>query len=94
MPRLIQVRNVPDDVLEKLKSRAAAQGKSLNAYMLALLEREVERATTAEVIAQIRTEGPLGKPDQVSAAEYIRAAREERDAQLMAATSTVPIRVR
>ena len=95
MSTLIQIRNVPEDVHERLKARAAAQGESLNTYMLRMVIHEAEqRPTTAEVIAQIRAEGPLGTPDNLSAADYIRAAREERDAQLMAATSTVPVKQR
>jgi hypothetical protein len=58
--------------------------ESLNAYML----REAEqRPTMDEVLARIASRGPLGKPGGPSAAELIREAREERDAQLMAATS-------
>jgi len=90
MSRLIQVRNVPEDVHKRLKERAAAQGESLNTYMLRMVVHEAERPTLDEVFARIKARGPLGKPDQRSAANYIREAREERDAQLMAAISEVP----
>jgi antitoxin FitA len=85
---LIQIRNVPEDVHERLKARAAAQGESLNTYMLRMVVHEAEeRPTMDEVLARIRARGPLGKPGGPSAAELIREAREERDAQLMAAIS-------
>jgi plasmid stability protein len=88
MPKLIQIRDVPDDVHARLKARAAAQGESLNAYMRRMVVHEAEeRPTMDEVLARIAARGPLGRPDDKSAAEYIREAREERDAQLMAATS-------
>jgi plasmid stability protein len=88
MPRLIQIRNVPDDVHERLKARAAAQGESLNTYMRRMVVHEAEeRPTIDEVLARIAAQGPLGEPDARDAADYIREAREERDAQLMAATS-------
>ncbi len=85
MSALIQVRNVPEDVHAKLKARAEVSGKSLNSYMLGLLEREVETPSMAEVFARIRARGPLGDFRGGEAADIIRAAREERDAQLQAA---------
>ena len=88
MSALIQIRNVPEETHERLKARAASQGKSLNSYMLELVERDVERPTFSEVVARIRAEGPLGTGTRGGeAAELIRQAREERDAHLMAATS-------
>lgn len=88
MSNLIQIRNVPEDVHERLKARAAAQGESLNTYMLRMVVHEAEeRPTMDEVLARIRARGPLGKPGGPGAAELIREAREERDAQLMAAIS-------
>jgi plasmid stability protein len=90
MTRLIQIRNVPPDLHERLKARAAAQGESLNTYMLRMVVHEAERPTLDEVFARIKARGPLGKPDQRNAADYIREAREERDAQLMAAISEGP----
>ena len=48
MSTLIQIRNVPVDVHEKLKARAASRGLSLNAYMLELLQCEAGTAAKAE----------------------------------------------
>lgn len=88
MSSLIQIRNVPEDVHERLKARAAARGESLNTYMLRMVVHEVEeRPTMDEVLAGIIARGPLGDFKGGEAAEIIREAREERDAQLMAATS-------
>jgi antitoxin FitA len=90
MSALIQIRNVPEATHERLRARAAVEGKSLNSLMLEIVEREVERPTLDEVLERIRARGPLGKPDDKPAAEYIREGREERDAQLMAAISKGP----
>jgi plasmid stability protein len=91
MSTLIQIRNVPEDVQQALKERAAAQGKSLNSFMLEIVEREAHSISKAEVLSRIRARGPLGDPDDPkSAADYLREAREERDAQLMAAISPGP----
>ena len=86
MSALIQIRNVPEDVHEKLKARAASQGKSLNTYMLELLERETGAPSKAEVVARINARGPLGGGLKGGeAADFVRQAREERDAHLRAA---------
>ena len=48
------VRDVPDDVVETLKERAAAEGRSLSAYVAAELTRIAARPTNAEVVARLR----------------------------------------
>jgi plasmid stability protein len=72
MPSL-QVRNVPDDALQKLKERAAAAGQSLSEYSLALLLRSLERPTRAELWARIKSREPVDLP--ISAADIIREER-------------------
>jgi len=47
---LLQIRKVPDDVRKALKARAAAQGESLNTYLLDLIERDAARPTVKEVL--------------------------------------------
>jgi len=44
MPRVIQIRNVPDDVHDALTDAAEAQGLSLTRYMLRELEHLAKRA--------------------------------------------------
>ena len=75
MGSLLQIRDVPDDARRVLKARAAAEGKSLNSYLLDLLDREVARPTVAEVLdrAARRSES-----SSTSAVEIIAAARHER----------------
>ena len=79
MGALLQIRDVPDDSRRELKARAAAQGQSLNAYLLDLINREVARPTVAEVLdrAARRSERATA-----SALDAIAAARHERDASL------------
>ncbi len=56
------IRDVPDEVAQTLKERAAAEGTSLSAYVGAQLSRLAARPTNAEVVARIRardrSEGP------------------------------------
>ena len=77
MGAVLQIRDVPDDSRRELKARAAAQGQSLNAYLLDLINREVARPTVAEVLdrAARRSERATA-----SALDAVAAARDERDA--------------
>lgn len=71
--KALQVRNVPDELHRRLKSRAAANGKSLSEYVLGELERSVQRPTTEELLARVRALGPAGVDE--SGAEAVRAER-------------------
>jgi plasmid stability protein len=52
----ITIRDVPDDTVNALKVRAAQAGKSLQAYALELLSREVARPTLAEMATRLERE--------------------------------------
>jgi len=45
MPVTIQIRNVPDALHRRLKSRAALAGMSLSDYLLAEIRQTAERPT-------------------------------------------------
>jgi antitoxin FitA len=74
MPKMIQIRNVPDGLHRKLKARAAEQGLTLSDYLLRMAEREAEKPTIAELTERIRRRGPA-RPD-ISAAEIVRQMRD------------------
>lgn len=78
MPKMIQVRNVPDDLHRELVRRAERRGQTLTAYVQEILEREVARPTAREVHERIAAREPvdLARP----AAEVLRDARDEREA--------------
>jgi len=42
------VRDIPPDLLEKLRERARQEGRSMNAEILAILERELDRPSPEE----------------------------------------------
>ena len=48
----LYVRDVPTDVAQTLKDRAAAEGKSLSAYVVAELSRIASRPTSASTMAE------------------------------------------
>jgi plasmid stability protein len=50
--KVVQIRNVPDDVHRTLRARAAAAGMSLSDYLLEELVRVAERPSIADVLAR------------------------------------------
>jgi plasmid stability protein len=74
MAKMIQVRNVPDDVHRTLKARAAQAGMSLSEYLLADLRRLAERPTHEEIAERLRRRRPVHLGD--APAKAIRRARD------------------
>jgi plasmid stability protein len=73
--KMIQVRNVPDEIHRELKSRAALQGVSLSDYVLELARRDVRRPTVEEWLARVRARPRLRS--DISSADIIREHRGE-----------------
>jgi len=76
MPAMIQIRNVPDALHRRLKSRAALEGKSLSDYLLTELRRVAEQPTVEELrqrLAQLSPTNPSPSPE-----EAVRAERDNR----------------
>lgn len=69
MSKMIQIRNVPDDVHRTLKARAAMEGVSLSDYLLRDIARRAALPTPGELDARIRARGPAG----VSTADILEA---------------------
>lgn len=76
MPKMIQVRNVPERLHRELSRRARQRGQTLTDYIQQILERETARPPREEVFERIR-----GRPATDlggSAAALIRQEREKR----------------
>lgn len=79
MPKMVQVRNVPDQVHATLRARATAARMSLSDYVLRELERLAECATDEEIFDEVRRSGVHVNFKQVlSALDEERAERESR----------------
>ena len=74
MSRTIQIRDVPDAVHRALRSRAAAAGQSLSAYLLTELTRVAERPPVAEVLARAG-----GRHGGARSEDIVAAVRSGRD---------------
>ncbi|MGI8885570.1 MAG: hypothetical protein ACR2G9_01440 [Gaiellaceae bacterium] len=80
MAKMIQVRNVSDRLHRELVRRARLRGISLTRYIEEILEREVATPPREEVFAAAREREPIDLG--VSAADWIRRDREERERHL------------
>lgn len=73
---MIQIRNVPDSLHRRLKSRAAVAGRSLSDYLLAEIERVASLPTREEMLERLHKRSRVTLT--VPAADVIR---RERDSQ-------------
>jgi len=71
---MIQIRNVPDGLHRRLKSRAALAGMSLSDYLLGEIREVAERPTIEEL--RLRLERRAGVTPSVAPAQAVRAERD------------------
>ena len=69
------IRDVSEEVAETLKQRAAAQGKSLSAYVGAELAKIAARPTNVEIVARLRTRD---RSDGPTTEEIVAAVQADR----------------
>ena len=64
MSKMIQIRNVPEDLHRALKARAARLGMSLSDYLLSEMEMVAEKPTLAELLERLQDRKPVkvGEP--------------------------------
>lgn len=74
MSKMVQIRDVPDEVHRTLKARAAREGMSLSDFIKKELERTVERPTMREWLERTRDAKRI--PAKRNAAQIIRALRD------------------
>ncbi len=73
---MIQVRNVPEDVHNTLKARAALEGMSLSDFLKNELARAAERPTMREWLQRTQQAKPIRA--ERSPAQVIRELRDSR----------------
>lgn len=76
MTVMIQIRNVPDALHRRLKSRAALAGMSLSDYLLSEIRHVAERPTIDELRARLESRSAVTL--SVDSAEAVRAERDGR----------------
>ena len=73
MAAMIQIRNVPDTLHRRLKSRAALAGMSLSDYLLSEIRLVAERPTLDELRARLKR-----RPEMTPSVAPAQAVRNER----------------
>ena len=76
MSKMIQLRDVPEEVHRTLKARANREGMSLSDFIKRELERTAERPTMREWLQRTQQGKPI--PSKRSAACIIRELRDAR----------------
>ena len=74
MPKMIQIRNVPDDIHGALVERAERAGMSLSGFLLREVTKVAERPSLDDILARAEQRKPL-KPLAQSSVEIIRELR-------------------
>jgi plasmid stability protein len=72
----LSIKNAPDDVVERLRMRAARNHRSLQGELLAIIEaavRDEVRVSPAEVLSRVRA---LGLETESDSAAIVRADRD------------------
>ncbi len=80
MAKMIQIRNVPDELHRKLKVRAAQMGMTLSDYLLSEIAQVAEKPTLSEMMERLREQEPveLDEPPEVTI-RRMRDAEDPRD---------------
>ena len=76
MSTMIQIRNVPDALHRRLKSRAALAGMSLSDYLLQQLRDVADQPTMEELRARLERLPPV--TPSVDRRDAVRAERDRR----------------
>lgn len=74
MSKMIQIRNVPDELHRALKVRAAAEGMSLSDY----IKRELTLVTSTSKVREIAARNKVRRPSGLSTKMIVDVIRESR----------------
>jgi plasmid stability protein len=88
----LHIRNVPPEVVESLKERAARHGRSLNTEVVRTLEEAAQKRSLEEVFESVRrrAERIPNPPTTEEIVEGIRRDREERTDRILRAAGLLP----
>jgi plasmid stability protein len=75
MSKMIQIRNVPDEMHKALKTRAASEGMTLSDYIKRELSYVAGKSEIEEIGQRVRARGPSGLKTET----IVRLIREGRD---------------
>jgi plasmid stability protein len=73
---VIQIRNVPDELHQRLKARAASEGRSLSGYLLKEMRGLAARPTVDELRSRLQSRSSV--TPSLSSSDAVRAERDTR----------------
>ena len=76
MSRMIQIRNVPDEIHAALKAQSALEGMSLSDYLLREVRSLAERPTPGQL--RLRLSGREPVHPRLSPTDAVRSERDQR----------------
>ena len=77
MPADLSIKNVPDELVDRLRQRAAANDRSLQEELMAVLEKAIaegEMLTPSQLLAEVRKMKLRTHPESV---RWVRDARDD-----------------
>jgi plasmid stability protein len=80
MSKMIQIRNVPNELYRTLRVRAAKAGMTLSDYLLSEIEQIAQKPTLRELMDRLAHDEPveLSEPSEVTS-RRLRDADDPRD---------------
>jgi plasmid stability protein len=75
----LQIRHVPDDVRQSLADRAAAQGQSLQTFLLALVTDEARRSANLALLEMFTGRHDGSRMSVAEVVDELDQARDERE---------------
>jgi plasmid stability protein len=72
----LQVKNVPPDLHDAIRRRAAEQGLTVSGYVLELVRRDLAAPSQREWLAELAGREPVERADVLGALDAARAARD------------------
>jgi plasmid stability protein len=76
MSKMVQIRNMPDDIHARLKARAAVAGMSLSDYLLGELRHVADLPSPEEMRMRLERREPVNLTESVE--DAVRAERDGR----------------
>jgi hypothetical protein len=73
---IVQIRDVPDETLDRLKAQAAERRTTLAAYLRDELDRLAARPSNAEIMGRLRRRDRHAGPSLEDSVQEIRTMRE------------------
>jgi antitoxin FitA len=75
----LQVKNIPPDLHDAIRRRAAEQGLTVSDYVLDLVRRDLAVPSQRQWFAELAERAPVERADILEALHTVRAAREFDD---------------